>query len=49
MGSHSDRIQLRSTYVSSCLCTSAYSMGDKQYCLGLGGWASGSSKVISCV
>ena len=24
-------------------------MGDKQYCLALGGWASGSSKVILCV
>ena len=43
------RIQLRSRYVSSYLCTSAYSAGDKQYCLGLGGWASGSSKVMSCV
>ena len=34
--------------MSSCLYTSAYSAGDKQYCLGLGGWASGSSKVILC-
>ena len=42
-------IQPRSRYVSSCLCTSAYSAGDKRYCLGLGGWASGSSKVMSCV
>ena len=42
-------MQLHSRYVSSCLHTSAYSAGDKQYCLGLGGWASGSSKVISCV
>ena len=42
-------IQLRSRYVSSCLHTPAYSVGDKQYCLGLGGWASGSSKVILCV
>ena len=24
-------------------------MGDKQYYLGLGGWASGSSKVMSCM
>ena len=24
-------------------------MGDKQYCLGLGGWSSGYSKVMSCV
>ena len=24
-------------------------MGDKLYCLGLGGWASGSNKVIACV
>ena len=38
-----------SRYVSSCLCTSAYSSGDKWYCWGLGGWASGSSKVMSCV
>ena len=29
--------------------SSAYSVGDKRYCLGLGGWASGSSKVISSV
>ena len=42
-------IQLCSRYVSSCLYTSAYSVGDKRYCLGLGGWAFGSSKVISCV
>ena len=42
-------IQPRSRYVSSCLHTSAYSVGDKWYCLGLGGWASGSSKVMSCV
>ena len=42
-------IQLCSRYVSSYLHTSAYSVGDKQYCLGLGGWASGSSKVMSCV
>ena len=43
------RIQPRSRYVSSYLRTSAYSAGDKRYCLGLGGWASGSSKVMSCV
>ena len=42
-------IQPRSRYVSSYLRTSAYSAGDKRYCLGLGGWASGSSKVMSCV
>ena len=42
-------IQLHSRYVSSCLCTSAYSAGDKQYCLGLGGWVSGSNMVMSCV
>ena len=42
-------IQLRSRYVSNYLCTSAYFVGDKQYCLGLDGWASRSSKVISCV
>ena len=42
-------IQLRSRYVSSCLYTSAYSAGDKQYCFDLGGWASGSSKVMLCV
>ena len=42
-------IQPCSRYMSSCLCTSAYSVGDKWYCLGLGGWASGSSKVMSCV
>ena len=35
--------------MSSCLCTSAYSVGDKQVCFGLGGWASGSSKAILCV
>ena len=39
-------IQLCSRYVSSCLHTPAYFAGDKQYCLGLGGWASGSSKVM---
>ena len=43
------QIQPCSRYVSSYLCTSAYSAGDKQYCLGLGGWASESSKVMSCV
>ena len=42
-------IQPHSRYVSSCLRTSAYSAGDKWYCLGLGGWVSGSSRVISCV
>ena len=42
-------IQLHSRYLSSCLCTSAYSAGDKWYYLGLGGWVSGSSKVMSCV
>ena len=42
-------IQPHSRYVFSCLCTSAYFAGDKQYCLGLGGWASRSSKVISYV
>ena len=42
-------IQPCSRYVSSYLCTSAYSVGDKRYCLGLGGWASGSSKVMLCV
>ena len=42
-------IQPRSRYVSSYLRTSAYSAGDKWYCLGLGGWASGSNKVMSCV
>ena len=42
-------IQPNSRYVSFCLCTSAYSVGDKWYCLGLGGWASGSTKVMSCV
>ena len=40
-------IQPCSRYVSSYLCTSVYSVGDKGYCLGLGGWASGSSKVMS--
>ena len=43
------QIQPCSRYVSSCLCTSAYCAGDKWYCLGLGGWASGSSKVMLCV
>ena len=42
-------IQLRSRYVHSCLHTPDYSVGDKQHCLGLGGWASGSSKVMPCV
>ena len=42
-------IQLHSRYVSSCFCTSAYSAGDKRYCWGLGGWASGASKVMLCV
>ena len=42
-------IQPCSRYLSSCLFTSAYSAGDKWYCLGLGGWASGSSRVMSCV
>ena len=42
-------IQPLSRYVSSYLHTSAYSAGDKQYCLGLGGWVSGSSKVMLCV
>ena len=42
-------IQPCSRYVSSCLHTSAYSAGDKWYCLGLGGWASGSSRVMLCV
>ena len=42
-------IQLRSRYVSSYLCTSAYFAGDKWYCLGLGCWESGSSKVMPCV
>ena len=42
-------IQPCSRYVSSCLHTSAYSVGDKWYCLGWGGWASGSNKVMSCV
>ena len=43
------QIQPRSRYVSSCLCASAYSVGDKRYYLGLGGWASGSSKVMLSV
>ena len=43
------QIQPYSRYVSSYLRTSAYSVGDKQYCLGLGGWASGSSKVMLCM
>ena len=42
-------IQPHSRYVSSFLHTSAYSAGDKRYCLGLGGWACGSSKVMLCV
>ena len=42
-------IQPCSRYVFSYLRTPAYSAGDKWYCLGLGGWASGSSKVMSCV
>ena len=42
-------IQLHSRYVSSCLCTSAYSTEDKRYCLGLGGWASRCSKMMSYV
>ena len=42
-------IQPCSRYVSNYLYTSAYSTGDKWYCLGLGGWASGSSKVMLCV
>ena len=42
-------IQLCSRYVSRYLHTSAYSVGDKQYFLGLGGWVSGSTKVMSCV
>ena len=49
MGSCFGWIQPCSRYVSSCLRTSAYSAGDKRYCLGLGGWASGSSKVMLCV
>ena len=49
MGSHLDGSSRTLRYVSSCLHTSAYSTGDKQYCLGLGGWASWSSKVMSCV
>ena len=43
------QIQLCFRYVSSCLYTFAYSVGDKQYYLSLGGWVSGSSLVISCV
>ena len=43
------QIQLRSRYVSSCLRTSVNSVEDKWYCLGLGGWASGSNKLMSCV
>ena len=35
--------------MSSCLYISAYSAGDKRYCLDLGGWASRSSKVMSCM
>ena len=42
-------IQLRSRYVFSCLCTSAYFVGDKWYCLGLSGWVSGSIKLMFCV
>ena len=42
-------IQLCSRYVSGCLYTSAYSAGDKWYCLGLGGWVLGSSKVMLCL
>ena len=42
-------IQPCSRYVSSYLGTSAYSAGDKWYCLGLSGWTSGSSKVMLCV
>ena len=42
-------IQLRSRYVSSYLYTLGYSVGDKRYCLGLGGWASRSSRVRLCV
>ena len=42
-------IQPYSRYVSSRLCTSDYSTGDELYCLVLVGWASGSSKVMSCV
>ena len=42
-------IQPCSRYMSSCLYTLAYSVGEKWYCLGLGGWASGSNKVMSCV
>ena len=43
------QLQPHSRYVFRCLCTLAYSAGDKRYCLGLGGWASGSSKVILCI
>ena len=35
--------------MSSCLHTSASSVGDKQYYLGLGDWAYGSNKVMSYV
>ena len=42
-------IQPQSRYMSSFLYTSAYSVGDKQYWLGLGDWASGFNKVMSCV
>ena len=42
-------IQLCSRYISCYLCSSAYSAGDEQYYLGLGGWASGPSKVMSCL
>ena len=44
-----EQIQPFSRYVSSCLCTPAYSAGDKWYCLGLGGWPSGSTKVVLSV
>ena len=43
------QIQPHFRYMSSCLHTSAYFVGDKWYCLGLGGWASGSNKVMFCV
>ena len=42
-------LQPCSRYVSNCLCTSAYSAGDKRYCMDLNAWASGSSKVTFCV
>ena len=42
-------IQPCSKYVPSCLYTSAYFAGDNWYCLGIGGWASGSRKVMLCV